>query len=1198
MGRPYWLVVVFATAAAWGDVTDAFEGPALAPGWRWVREDPAQWSLAARPGYLRVMGQGGDLYQAGNNNRNLLLREAGASEFRLETCIDGFSPQRNFEQAGLIIRLDDDNYLKLVRAYVERPALYLAVERDGRYTQEGADLAGDRVWLRLVLRDGAVRAFLKTAADGPWRRFGRRTPLDFAPREVGLVVQSFPAPRPVDFADFHLETTAIEEAGLPAGPRLAPLPAQRIADPVRIDLTGAWLEADEDEPPPHVRVHERPLQAGERRAFHLELAGIAGDYGLELLYHPERDLDPDHPGDAIDDLFEEFDGLTVDGATVYPVAWEKIAERPLTYRLRCVLPAPPDRRPVRVEFAWLATRPPETKLLLARLPEPRARFYTAAPPADGTLLIAHGIPFLAARLAYGREAWIERWNHRMVGVGGPRPEAGMILPYDHDAGLDAGGAPVERIHFLGMVHLLDWGNGSWYTPTGDHRYHHFAGDRAGTIRLSWADGATTEVPLIFGWNLWFSRPFDMCWHFNQWGGRAANFEGTLFGGDERRLAAIPTSLALVDGIRPRGAVSSNARFVFSLDTGGRRLRSIAVTGASELAFGPLISAVTVETAEPAPPLVPLPVVTVATANPKLTTLADVAERRWEPGLERLMRELYTFTADRPRLTQPEIPAGYFGPRYDFGPEPDAVLAANYLYRNGPECGSHIADSGVGCSSPVSGGTLVGNYYECTGIWRTLRPRYGSLEAWLALYPTTAPGSLGGAGSAWSRGIGELLREATAFGYDKFVPTYLDWLDRCLMTDANPPHWIRCPGMPDYASTVRRVGEVEERGNRENDGHGICLWGRYLAWYRLGRPREWNEAHWPATVAAVEWIQWQLDTDTLFPGRRRDVLFTESECAHGDYDIYSSFNCLHGVKLAIRMAEQLGRTAEAERWRALYQRLRRGILEHLVEDSEVGPIWHTYPGCDWQDHAHKLVPLHLAADGDSFTPLEDDARGDEIDRRTLSITRNSYRYLMRERRFDFLRMYGYGQGMMAQAALLLDEMDDATRLITELLRHAWLPHLAGWACPEGIVTHRSGRFYVAVNGYAGQDSHLADATKAVRLMLGVDDNKPERLRLVPRFPASWSRLALEDWPVQIADQRQTLAYVLERQPERWRFDFRVSCDPGPVDVRLGPLPPGRAVAATVDGRPVAPRPVATGDSEWVWLTTPPGAAHRLELSFDG
>src|SRR5439155_14958220 len=108
------------------------------------------------------------------------------------------------------------------------------------------------------------------------------------------------------------------------------------------------------------------------------------------------------------------------------------------------------------------------------------------------------------------------------------------------------------------------------------------------------------------------------------------------------------------------------------------------------------------------------------------------------------------------------------------------------------------------------------------------------------------------------------------------------------------------------------------------------------------------------------------------------LSTESECAHGGYDFYSSYNCLHGLKLYIRLAEQLARGDAAGRWKILHARLRQGILDNLVDESPAGPIWHTEPNCEWQDHAHKLAHIQLATEGDSFTPLQDYAAGDEIE----------------------------------------------------------------------------------------------------------------------------------------------------------------------------------------------------------------------------
>jgi hypothetical protein len=244
----------------------------------------------------------------------------------------------------------------------------------------------------------------------------------------------------------------------------------------------------------------------------------------------------------------------------------------------------------------------------------------------------------------------------------------------------------------------------------------------------------------------------------------------------------------------------------------------------------------------------------------------------------------------------------------------------------------------------------------------------------------------------------------------------------------------------------------------------------------------------------------------------------------------------------------------------------------------------------------LVPLHLATDGDTYTPLQDYARGDDTDRRYLEIDRNSYRHLMREKNYNCLRMYGYGQGMMTQAALLLDEMGDATQYLAMLLHHFYLPNLAGWAAPEGIITHRDDRYYLPVNGYSGQDSHIADSTKAVRLMLGVDDNHPEHLRLVPRFPADWTHLAISDYPVLTGGQRQMLQYAYTREANRQQFEFSLERDAGPVAVRLGPLPPGRQVrAASINGEPCTFRPEDSGDSKWVWVETKGGIKNRIEIA---
>jgi hypothetical protein len=969
-----------------------------------------------------------------------------------------------------------------------------------------------------------------------------------------------------------------------------------------IDLTGNWHESGGF----LAAIQTREPELHEAVCSFRQVLDLApGSYTLELFYDQSFDREP---GRSLGNHLERFEGLHINGR-VMPLAfqpaetgallhceceideWLNAAGQISVFTARCDFYA--EANPVTLELSLDNTRPMRTILHIHTTQKKEPRFAAIPPQDSGELVLAHGIPFLMRRLhavhyvAYHgalkqRERWdLREWEDESAGI--------------H---LDCGGASVQTAYFLCMIHSIDVANGSWYSPKGDNGYSHFSGDTAGEIQIRWQDGGQTRVPLIFGYNLWYSRPWDLLWYDapSAPGAGALNHDATLFSGDDSFRDILEESLALFDGVRLMGSRSCNARFIFSLDLQNREVRSIDILGAPGMHGHPLIAAVTLETASSPACLAPLPTLSAEEARIQPVHLDSILSQSYLPNLEKVKRMLYTFLEDLPALETPAIPRGYFGPTYDFRGTQEAVYDATYLYTNGPECAAYIADQGTGCSSSTARRSTF-QYTLGIGIWCDTNPLFNGIEAWLRAYQEHAPGSLPGLGNAWTRGVGELLREAVAFGYDKFVDSYIDWLDDCLFREANPPHWNRIAGYPAFAYQSRKVGNTLEQGNRENDGHGICMWGRALVWHAFGRPREWNERHFAATQAAVEWIQWQLDSDMLFPGTRKDVLYTESECAHGDYDIYSSYNCLHGIKLSIRMAEQLGRSDLVGRWQALYRRLRQGILAYLVDETPEGPIWHTYADTDWQDHAHKLAPIHLAADGDTYTPLQAGAE-DAIEQRFLEISRSTYRTLMKGKNYNCLRMYGYGQGMMTQAALLLDEMTDAAHFLDELLTHCYLPRLEGWASPEGIIVHPSGKFYVPVNGYMGQDSHAADSTKALRLMLGIDDNDPQHLRLVPRFPAAWKQLSIAQFPVLTGAQRQHLSYTYQRSDQGQTFQVEFEHPLPNFDVRLGPLPSAAVVShVSYNQAEVQYELQQSGDSSWIWLCGLSGAAGAGAIQVD-
>jgi len=970
-----------------------------------------------------------------------------------------------------------------------------------------------------------------------------------------------------------------------------------------IDLTGNWYE-----PParlPYVQTCEPPLFEGEKRyvysqsgqkpsfegrdpidvrtgRFRQELSLPEGSYTLKLAYEPRLDR---RAGQAVSDAYDTFDGLSVNGQTL-PLAFSPTDDG--SYIATADFHVLQDKALTDLELTLASTRVMRTWLSWSHDMPPSPAWRAVAPDGPGELVLAHGIPFHASRLEFRHPGGL--WAEECSGL--RRWQDGLEL--------DCGGACVKTAHFLGMIHSIDIANGSWYTPRGDHGYSHFVGDVAGWIIVTTTDGSEVRVPLMFGFNLWYSTPWDIHWYFLPEGDGpgGGNLNDELFGGDKAWHEVIHDGLKLVDGVRLMGKQTCNARFIFSLDLAEMPVESIRIIGTDQMHGHPLISAVTLETSDQPGELAPLPQLGSPQPAVQPVSLDTIRKRGYERGVERIKRLLYAFIDDLPKLSEPEIPDGCFGPAYDFRGADVAVYAATFLYRNGPECAAYIADSGTGCSSSTARKALT--YYTLRmGVWRTITPVFESYQNWVRLYRDRDPGDLPGIGNMWTRGAGQLIRETMAFGYDKFVDSYVNWLDRCLFEDGNPPHWVRIAGLgtrsPEYE--VRQVGDVEERGNRENDSHGLCMCGRYMAWHWKGRDRDWNERHFDATAAAVDWIRFQLDTDTIYPGVRKDVLFSNTECAHNSYDIFSTYNCLHGVKLSIRMAEQLGRDDLATEWRRLYERLCRGVIEHLVDSTDEGPVWHTEDDANWQDHAHKLVHLHVATEGDSFTPLQDYAAGDEIDQRFLEISRNTYKVLMKDCDYNCLRMYGYGQGMMLQSALLMDEMADAERFLDLMVRYCYLPHLEGWTCPEGIIMHRSGRYYVPVNGYTGQDSHVADSVKALRVMLGVDDNDPQHLRLVPRFPTDWTHAAIRDFPVLTGNRRQKLGYEYRREPDRHTFEFFSDYPVEQTAIRLGPVPDGAQIAdATVDGTAVPFEELSSGDSRWVWVNLETCDHANVEVRF--
>ncbi len=108
------------TATPMPELSDEFDEPQLNDAWTWLREPPSD-DIRLDQGVLNVAIRDTDLFED-RDDAPILLREPPAGNYLLETRVAVDLPPEgcchNFVQAGLVIHLDDDNYVKLVTASI------------------------------------------------------------------------------------------------------------------------------------------------------------------------------------------------------------------------------------------------------------------------------------------------------------------------------------------------------------------------------------------------------------------------------------------------------------------------------------------------------------------------------------------------------------------------------------------------------------------------------------------------------------------------------------------------------------------------------------------------------------------------------------------------------------------------------------------------------------------------------------------------------------------------------------------------------------------------------------------------------------------------------------------------------------------------------------------------------------------------
>ncbi|HEY0826583.1 MAG TPA: DUF1349 domain-containing protein [Bacilli bacterium] len=165
---------------------DEFNSTNLGGQWHWVQQDAAKWSLSARSGYMRITTQYGDLWQTSTTYPNVLQQKAPSHDYDVVTKLD-FDPTQNYQQAGIVLNQDTDNYIKLVKVYADGKKIEIAKEVNGTFTATNvAAPAGNVVYLKVSKRGTTYTGYYSTD-NSTWTLVGSWTGIALNSEKMGLI---------------------------------------------------------------------------------------------------------------------------------------------------------------------------------------------------------------------------------------------------------------------------------------------------------------------------------------------------------------------------------------------------------------------------------------------------------------------------------------------------------------------------------------------------------------------------------------------------------------------------------------------------------------------------------------------------------------------------------------------------------------------------------------------------------------------------------------------------------------------------------------------------------------------------------------------------------------------------------------------------------------------------------------------------
>jgi hypothetical protein len=430
----------------------------------------------------------------------------------------------------------------------------------------------------------------------------------------------------------------------------------------------------------------------------------------------------------------------------------------------------------------------------------------------------------------------------------------------------------------------------------------------------------------------------------------------------------------------------------------------------------------------------------------------------------------------------------------------------------------------------------------------------------------------------------------------------------------PGHWTVVVNNPfEYVESVKNAPDTwktqytfdnfgehyDDYGNPEPDGHGMSMIQIWNYWNRMGKSSAWAKNNWTYINEAAYWIKWGFDYPKL-SFNSNGLIYGETEPAMCTATMYSNLPCYLGLLMYAEMADSLGEKTKAEEWRLIASNLKTAMENKFAAVDEVyGKIW-TF---ERQGNSNMPNPsMGYDANIDIVAAFFCDYLGkdvkDLLPAGWYERTYNTYRKNRDDNNINnsytlTAGALGYSYGAIAQTALLLDQMVDATAYMKTIAGICYNPRLpSAFIVPEMANADPINRRYMKL-GDIGNLAQQSGILRTILISIGIDDLNADALKIMPRLPYLWN-LKLTDYAVRNFDEHNKLftrkLSIDVKYPQNKSQLLKIKSTNGNlrnVSFRAGPFPLNTiTIMVTTNRKNEKFENVVTcfnsGDSAWAWL----------------